>query len=266
MMKKVLITGIGGIVGSSIYVLLKQYPQQYELYGLGRRKALSARVQDDRRLDLPESRFAVCELTDFDGVSRAVEGMDVVVHMAADPGSQNWESLLQANIIGAYNVFEACARGGVRRIIAASTIQVSTGNQQMDPVYRALAAGDPAAVPETFTRLSTTVPAEPRNLYAATKVFSESLCRVYAARSDLSCIALRIGWVLSADRPQNQRGDIWCSQADIARLVRCCIDAPPEVRFDIFYGMSDSSHRWVDLENARQRVGWVPQDRAEDRV
>ena len=80
----------------------------------------------------------------------------------------------------------------------------------------------------------------------------------------MSCLAVRIGWVVSEDKPRNNRGDIWCSQADIARLVRCCVDAPEDVRFDIFYGMSDSLNRWVDLQNAADRVGYVPQDRAQD--
>lgn len=264
--KRILITGVGGIVGSSIYMHLSRFPARYELYGLGRRRALSERVQDGRQLDLPESRFTVCDLADYASLCQAMSGMDVVVHMAAYPGGNDWQSLLQANIIGARNVFEACVETGVKRIVAASTIQVSTGNLQMHPVYRDIAAGKLTAVPDDFAKLSPTVPAEPRNLYAASKVFNESLCRVYAARSELSCLAIRIGWVVSEDRPRNNRADIWCSQSDIARLVECCIEAGPEVSFDIFYGVSESRYRWVDLEGARQRVGYVPSDHAEDRV
>ena len=264
-LKKVLITGIAGIVGSSAYLHLKQSPDKYALYGLGRRRDLSDRVLDGRGIDLPDDKFFVCDIAEMEGVRLAVEGMDVVVHMAADPAGRSWESLLSANIVGAYNLFEACHQAGVKRIIAASTIQVSTGNNQQEP-YRSIAEGRYEDVPSGFTRVSVEVPAEPRNLYAASKVFNESLCRVYAHQHDMSCLAIRVGWVRGEDQPPERRGDIWCSQGDIARLIQCCIDAPEEVRFDIFYGMSDNQWRWVDLENARERIGFVPQDRAENHL
>lgn len=139
------------------------------------------------------------------------------------------------------------------------------GNIEQEP-YRAIVEGRYQDVPEKFARLRVEVPAEPRNLYAATKVFNESLCRVYAYSRGMSCLAIRIGWVVSEDRPQNNCDDIWCSQRDIARLIQCCIDAPKAVRFDIFYGMSESQWRWVDLDHARERVGYGPQDRAENRA
>jgi len=263
--KKVLITGISGLVGSSVFLHLKQWPDRYDLYGLGRRRALSERVPADRRIDLPEDGFFLCDIADMKEVQRAVRGMDVVVHMAADPAGRSWDSLLSANIIGAYNIFEASLQAGVSRIVAASTIQVSSGHCQQEP-YRSIAKGLYEDVPDHFARIGVEVAAEPRNLYAATKVFCESLCRTYAYAHGMSCLAIRIGWVVGEDRPRNNRGDIWCSQRDIARLIQCCIDAPEEVRFDIFYGMSESKYRWVDLENALRRVGYAPQDRAEDRL
>ena len=54
MKKKVLITGVSGIVGSSAYMLMSKFPEQYELYGLGRRRALSERVFDGRDIAVPE--------------------------------------------------------------------------------------------------------------------------------------------------------------------------------------------------------------------
>jgi len=75
--KKVLITGVSGIVGSSAYLHLRKSPGRYELYGLGRRRALSDRVDDGRDIDLPESHHFVCDIADPEGVRQAVEGMDV---------------------------------------------------------------------------------------------------------------------------------------------------------------------------------------------
>ena len=37
-----------------------------------------------------------------------------------------------------------------------------------------------------------------------------------------------------------------------------------DLRFEIFYGMSNNDYRWVDIEHARRMVGYVPRDRAEN--
>ena len=185
--------------------------------------------------------------------------------LAADPAGGEWESVLRNNIIGAYNVFEACRQQQVGRIVAASTIQVSTGHRQQEP-YNAVSQGRPEPLPSGVPLVSVDVPAEPRNLYASSKVFSESLCRTYAFSHGMSCLAIRIGWVVGEDSVPNARSeDIWCSQRDIAGLIRACVDAPEDLRFDILYGMSNNRFRWVDLSNARQKLGFEPQDRAEDR-
>ena len=52
-----------------------------------------------------------------------------------------------------------------------------------------------------------------------------------------------------------------CSRNDVSRLIELCIQAPDTVRFEIFYGLSDSDYRWVDIENAAKILGYVPEDR-----
>ena len=264
--KKVMITGISGIVGSSAYLLMREAPEKYELYGLGRRKVLSDRVKDTRAIDLPEDHHRVADIADFDAVREAVEGMDVVVHMAADPAGGEWESVLRNNIVGGYSVFEACRQAGVSRVVAASTIQVSTGHRTQAP-YNAVSNGQAGPLPEGVPAVSAQMPAEPRNLYASSKVFNESLCRTYAHSHGMSCLAIRIGWVVGEDNvPNASAEDIWCSQRDIGGLIEACVDAPEDLRFDIFYGMSNNRFLWVDMDNARQKLGFVPQDRAEDHL
>lgn len=257
--EKILITGISGLVGSAIYLHLSQWPERYELYGLGRRRDLSERVYDDRRIDLYEDRYFVADISNMEAVQRAVAGMDVVVHMAADPAGRGWESLRDNNLVGAYNIFEASLQAGVRRVVAASTIQVSTGDCEKEP-YKAIVEGRFDDVPAAYARVSAETPGQPRNLYAASKVWAESLAQVYGHSHGMSSLCIRIGWVTGEDVPRNDRDDIWCSQRDIAELVKCCIDADAELKFDIFYGMSNNRWRWVDIENAEKRVGYTALD------
>ena len=98
--KRVLVTGARGLIGGEVYRHLKEFPDQYDVYGLSRRRGSSERVADDRDLQIPEEKFILSDLSDLDQVAHALQGMDVVVHMAADPsGRKGWESVLPSNIV-----------------------------------------------------------------------------------------------------------------------------------------------------------------------
>lgn len=189
--------------------------------------------------------------------------MDVVVHLGADPGDDgSWESLRDNNVIGTYNVFEASYQSGVSRVVAASSIMVSQGHREQEP-YRSIVDKRWDDIPEGYVMISPDIPAEPRGIYGATKVWTESLGRVYADKG-MSCICIRIGQV-ERDRPRPPNGhDIFVSQRDIVQIMERSIGADESVRFGIFYGMSNNDYRWVDIEQARQVIGFEPQDRAED--
>lgn len=265
--KKVMITGVYGLIGGAVYRTLTRSPDRYDVYGLARRTQSSDRVAEADSVDVPESKFVLSDLSNMDQLSGAFDGIDTVVHMAADAGSGGgWPSLLPNNVIGTYHILEASRRAGVRRVVAASTIQVSSGNRREEPY--SLIGGDRCdELPDDLPMVRHDWPARPTNIYAATKVWGEAIARAYASSHGLSCLCIRIGWVVPEDRPPRANAaDMWCSQRDIVQLIECCINAPESVRYDIFYGMSDNKHRWVDIEHAREIVGYVPQDRAEEHV
>ena len=264
-MKKVLITGVYGLIGNVIYRELIKTPEKYDVYGLARRRASSDRIPEDETALLPEDHFHLANLNDFEAVQRAVSGMDVVVHMAADPsGSRGFDSILQSNLIGAYHVFEACRLQGVKRIIYASSIQVSFGYYDTEP-YKTLHDSDFNKVVEPIPQVTAEMITRPMNLYASSKVWGEGLAHTYAHRYDMSCICLRIGWVVAEDCPPMPRAITeWCSQRDIAQLVHLCVDAPASLKFDIFYGLSNNRYGWVDIEHARNVLGYEPMDSAEE--
>ncbi len=260
---KVLVTGATGQVGYLVYSKLMADPERYEVYGLDRKQEPSDRVPGSWSLDLPRDRFAVCDLSDFDAVREAVSGMDVVAHLGADPEGREWDSVLNNNIIGTYNVFEASRQAGVGRVVGASSIMVSEGHRQQEP-YRAMMERRHEDVPDEFAMISPSIPAEPTGIYAASKVWLESLARVYSSQHGMSCICIRIGQV-ERDRPRPPQGaDIYVSQRDITQIWQRAIDAPESVRFGVFYGMSDNRYRWTDIEEAKEVLGYVPEDRAED--
>ena len=76
---------------------------------------------------------------------------------------------------------------------------------------------------------------------------------------------MRLGTVNVENRPSRPpHFSLWCSQGDVAQMVERCIEAPEELRFDIFYVASNNRWGCYDLEHARNTVGYVPQDAAED--
>ena len=74
------------------------------------------------RAPMPDIEDAIVgDVTDFDVVLKATQDMEAVIHLAGNPsGGAPWEDILQNNIIGTYNVFEAARQNGVRRIAFAS--------------------------------------------------------------------------------------------------------------------------------------------------
>jgi uronate dehydrogenase len=183
------------------------------------------------------------DTTDAAAVEAAARGADVIVDMAGVSDVQPFrEKLLPVNILGTYNVFEAARLAGVPRVVYASTHHV----------IGYYPAGQ---------RVDEHVPYRPSSMYGVTKCFAEATGRLYADKAGLQVICLRIGFF--HDRPLEERHlAVWISHGDMARLVRCAIEAP-DIRYEIVYGISHNTRRWWDLTRAREVLGYEPRDDAE---
>jgi nucleoside-diphosphate-sugar epimerase len=262
---KVLVTGAYGLVGYISYARLAQQPDRYDAFALARRSQPSSRLARLPSSPIPPCKLIVADLTDLAAVQRAVEGIDVVVHMAADPsGEHGFESILSSNIVGVYNVLEASRLAGVKRVVVASSIQVVHGYKDIEP-FKSLWDGDVSHLtPSDVRPIMHTDPVRSPNVYAASKVWAEQLAHAYSQRHGLSCICLRIGWVPPEDRPPRAMArSVWCSHRDIAQIVELCVSAPATVHYDIFFGLSNNTYLWADIEHARRVLGYQPQDDAE---
>jgi nucleoside-diphosphate-sugar epimerase len=261
---KVLVTGAYGLIGNLVYAHLAKHPETYDAYASARSFRASARTEGMDFYPISRERLRLADLADFEALSRAVEGMDMLVHMAADAsGQQGFESVLQSNIIGAYNLFEACRLAGVRRVVYASSNQVVFGYQADEPYREQMNRLKEDLPLEHLPPILHTQPTRPMNFYACSKVWGEALAHLYAYQHGLSCIVLRIGWVVAEDQPRGKWGrTVWCSQRDIVQLVERCLLAPENLKFDIFFGHSDNQYNLVDIDHARQVLGYEPQDGA----
>jgi uronate dehydrogenase len=243
----VLVTGLSGLIGSAFFRHLPR--DTYDVRGLNRRP-------------VPGVVCHQADIADLAKIEPAFAGVDTVVHLAAAIGSPPFDAVLRDNVVGAYNVFEASRRAGVRRVLFASSGAVVAGYEQTPPLADVVAGRyDEARSVPILTHES---PLHPTGFYGASKVWGEALGRHYADAHGLSVICVRIGRVTREDRPQSPREfAVWCSQRDIARFLAHAVAAPPSLRFDTFFVTSDNRWGYRDLAHARDVLGWTPLDSAE---
>lgn len=228
--RRILFTGASGGIGTMIRPLLAAYYP-----GL----VLSDKVKPANLL--PSETFVAADLTRPDEVAAAVKDAHSVIHLGGFSVEGPWDAILQANIIGCYNMFEAARQAGVKRLIFAS----SNHAVGFYPRRR---------------RIGTDVTVRPDSRYGVSKAFGESLGALYSDKHGMSVTCLRIGNV--GPRPLDvRRLAIWISPEDIVQLIRIGLEHP-DIRFEIMYGASDNASSWWDNSRARQ-LGYRPTGRSE---
>jgi nucleoside-diphosphate-sugar epimerase len=185
------------------------------------------------------------DLGDLEHLKEICAGMDTVVHLAADPSpAATWSSISENNINGTYHAYVAAKAAGCRRVIYASSIHAVSGY--------------PSDV-----QVKTSEPVNPGDLYGVSKCFGEAMGRYMAEQEGLSVIAIRIGAFQPPEAARDEKGvsmlDAWVSHRDLNQLIQKCIDVE-NIRFAIFHGISDNRFKRLDISDARELVGYQPQD------
>ena len=238
--RRVLVTGAAGRIGS---YFAEHARAKYDLRLMVR--------GDEKRVEIirPFGEVVKADLADLDRLKEICAGVDTIVHLAGNPApTALWKDLLQANIIGTYNIFAAAKSQGVRRVIYASSIHAVSGY--------------PSDV-----QVKTGEPVNPGDLYGVSKCFGEALCRYMAEQEGVSAIALRIGAFqpLEAARDEKALGmlDSFVSHRDLDQLIHRCIDVE-NLQFAVLHGLSDNRFKRLDISDARELVGYAPQDDASE--
>ena len=181
------------------------------------------------------------DVTDLGALEAAMEGVDCVVHLAAIPEEQPWDTIFPLNFTLTYNVFEAARHCGVRRVVFASSIQAVGFH------------------PRSNT-LDITARLRPSGYYGVSKAFGEAMANLYADKHGLSVACVRIASFQS--KPINARMLVtWLSHPDAVHLFDRCIDAD-DYHFLAVYGVSNNTQRRVDNSHVAW-LGYDPQDDAE---
>lgn len=238
--RRILVTGAKGAVATRI---LPELARQFEIT-----------PTDLGESDLPG--FEAADLTDYRQAHRLMEGIDAVVHLAVATGEGRAkevppedldpvdERILRVNPSINHNILEAAARHRVRRVVYASSLTIVLADKDL-PHY------------------PTTMPPDPTNLYACTKLFGEQLAHLQWRRNGLSTICLRIGqptpigshW--DEDWKHNRRGRSFRVHiSDVARGILAALRT--RTPFGIYHLVSASDNPRVDWSAASRDLGYVP--------
>jgi len=167
-MKSYLVTGGCGFIGVNLVSRLAREGARVRVLdnlSLGRREDL-----EDLDVDLQ-----VGDIRDHAAVSRACQGVDSVVHLAAHTrvldSIANPELNFEINAAGTMNVLRACRDAGVKKMIFASTGGAILGEKE-PPVHEEMAP-------------------RPLSPYGASKLTGEAYCSAYFGSFGLNTVALR---------------------------------------------------------------------------
>ncbi|MCK1361792.1 NAD(P)-dependent oxidoreductase [Bradyrhizobium sp. 199] len=232
-MARILMTGASGGIGTSLRKLLPPiYPD-----------LLLSDIKPPADLGANE-KFKAADLADLGQCEAICEGVDGIIHFGGYSVEGTWDQILQANIIGGYNLFEAAYRKGVKRVVFASS------NHAVGFYPR-------------HHKIGTDVTPRPDGRYGVSKVFGEAVGALYADKHGLKVTCLRIGNF--GDMPLDQRRlSIWLKPDDLVQLCRIGLEHP-DIHFEIFYGASLNERAWWDNHRAYE-FGYRPTGRSEDHV
>jgi hypothetical protein len=170
---RILVTGGTGHVGKAVVAHLIENGHEVRVV--------------DRRVEEPVvgAEVVACDVTDFDSLREQARGQEAIIHLAGIPypGAGTGPEIYRINCTGTFNVFEAAAVEGIRRVACASSINAlgyNFGVKSFPIQYFPMDEDHP-----TFTT----------DPYSFSKQVLEETAAYYWRRDGISSTCLRMPWV-----------------------------------------------------------------------
>lgn len=262
--RRVLVTGAAGYVASQV---LPTFRERYEC------TLVDVRDHDRNGEVVPGVEIADLTVEDLDVNRRLFQDIDAVVHFGfvkSPPGHDSFARASfyteRANVDMAFNVYQMAMEAGVRRVVVASS------NHAAD-WYEGLIHARKKDVVDPWER------AISDNYYGWAKEAYEHLGFVFACGKvgrALEVVQLRIGAPREidaasfVDQPVAYHRDLgaYLSARDLTQLCVKSIETEDirdrhGIPFQIFYGISDNTRKFWSITNAREVIGYSPDDDSE---
>jgi nucleoside-diphosphate-sugar epimerase len=170
---KILVTGGIGNVGRTLVALLVQHGHQVKV------------VDRHAPVEIAGAEYAQCDINDFKALHEQARGQEGIIHLAAIPypGGASGDEIFRINCAGTYNVFEAAALEGIKRVSCASSINAFGFNFGVKPF------------PIRYFPIDEAHPGVTTDPYSFSKQIVEEIAAYYWRREGISSISLRMPWV-----------------------------------------------------------------------
>jgi uronate dehydrogenase len=228
--KTILITGAAGKMGRCITEGLR---------------AAGYNVRATSRTPNEELGIKKLDIRDAQACMEALQGVDTVIHMGFFMRSNQFrEEHVPTNIVGTWNLYEAAAHNGVRRVIFGSSNH-AVGFYRRDDDMR------------------DDIMHRPDSPYGLSKCFCELCGRYYSDRFGLSVINVRIGSYPHSEDGlpySRRRCRTWLSRRDCKQLFQKCVEADEAIRFLTIYGVSGNTGGDFDISRLGEQIGYYPED------
>ncbi|MBN8924992.1 MAG: NAD(P)-dependent oxidoreductase [Rhodospirillales bacterium] len=189
----------------------------------------------------PRATFTKADLNDGPTILRLAGGCGAIVHLGGVSTEHPFETILGPNIRGVFHVYEAARREKARVIFASSNHAIGF-HERGESI-----GADTQLLPDGF--------------YGLSKAYGELMGRLYWFKHGVESVAIRIG--SSFPEPVNARMlATWLSYGDLSRLVQRCVTTP-KVGCTVIWGASANSAMTWWRDDAREALGWSPQDSAD---
>jgi uronate dehydrogenase len=230
MKKKILVTGASGHLGGMLFKSLAK---------IGYSNLLGTDLK--KKNIHKKKKFILGNLKNIKDTLKMTKGVYAIVHFGAIPIEDTQQNILQNNIIGTYNLFEAARVNKVKRIIFASSNHAIGFHRRT-------------------TRLNELSTQRPDSHYGLSKAFGEDLSRFYADKFNIKSMCIRIGSCLKV--PEDRRHlSTWISYDDLTQLVDIGIKHK-SMHHEIVYGASKNKKSWWNNSRA-YKLGYKPKDSAD---
>jgi nucleoside-diphosphate-sugar epimerase len=168
--------------------------------------------------------FLRADLTDYGQAFEVLQGVDAVVHLAniPAPGLRTPSVTFNDNMTMNFNVFQAAAEAGLRRVVWASSETT---------------LGLPFSTPPRYAPVDEDHYPLPNSTYALSKVASETIATEIAKWSGIPFVALRFSNILGPDdyarfpaywdHPAERKWNLWgyIDERDVAQACRLALEA-----------------------------------------
>ena len=190
----ILVTGGAGNVGKGVVTYLLQQGHQVRVI--------------DRKIEgqIAGAEYADCDITAYAAVREQVRGMQGIIHLAAYPypGAAPGPELFRVNATGTYNVFEAAAAEGIRKVTCASSINAFGYNYGVKDFPIQYFPIDEDHQPYTT------------DPYSFSKGITEEIAAYYWRRDEIASTCLRMPWVYQITPEWAEMGNTYRQQFEQA--------------------------------------------------